>query len=130
MQSELFPNTYKQPNDFGLLERRQSFDNELHQRNQQLSYHDIFYAQRLLEGFTSIDRQPRGFNCDSPLTPRSIANRSSFDGTRDASPVMDCSASSSLPTGIVPPCRQLPCRYIYIPLYTYLRLSINIYVYV
>jgi hypothetical protein len=112
MHSEMFPNTYNQPNEFVSQGRRQSFDSELFQHKQQLSYHDILYAQRLLEGFVSIDRQPRGYNYDSPLTPRSIANRSSFDGTRIASPDMDCSASSSPPAGIAPPCRQLPCRYI------------------
>lgn len=129
MQNELFLNAYKQQNEFMTRERRPSYDNELnqlHQRNQQLTYHDMYYAQRLLEGFasidhqprliegfTSIDRQPRGFNYDSPShTPRSITNASSsFATTRDTSPVFDCSASS--PPISIAPCRQLPCRYIY-----------------
>lgn len=130
MQSEQVLCCHTQQNTFISQERRASFDNKLHQRNQQQSYQDIIYAQRYLGGFCSIDLQPHcGFNFDSPpTTPRSVARRSSFDSTvtyrsppischstRDASPVMGCSASSPSIVGQLPlqPCRQLPCRYIY-----------------
>jgi hypothetical protein len=57
------------------------------------SYNDAYYTQRLSQEFG----RPRSASLSSsqPDTPRSVTNR------------------SSPTTVIAPPCRQLPCRYIY-----------------